>query len=700
MDSSSALPGAEPGSQTPADLLQRLGEQVARLSQAVAVIDTRVEAVEGGQLQTTDVISTLRSETSTIGQRQEQLMTAVSLLHQEMRSLLRDVETRQHDAKAVGVAQHEETRTLLNETETRQHHAKAVLEDIRGLLRDVETRQHDTTAALSLLQQEEHSLFKDAEVRQQDLLRAVMLLADEMRSLLNDGEIRQHDARASLEEIRSALRHVEIRQHDAAGMISLLQEEAKSLLGDVETRQHVARSVLEDIRALLHDAETRQHDARNAIATLMSESGHHFRDVETRQHGTDRVVTALYQEMRDHFRDIEVRQREALVAIAGLPDYESLMRAVLVAEINQLDGYAMYHRDRLREQLTEAIASLGLALSQADQTRQAEAAGLLQRLAEFGEETRAASTLERQQFEAARAQLADLKTSVADSRNAILRRLAIPSLPGGYTMILDDFTFVIPSEQLGLVGFLMQHAHAEIEPGVQRAIRENLRPGGTAIDVGANFGLHTCVMAQIAGATGRVVAFEPLPRMAGALKDSLALNGYNAEVVQKAVSDCTATRQLFETSHSPLSSFFPVLDQDRTTAFEVPTTTLDDHFAPGASLDFIKIDVEGAEPLVYAGMQRIIHDNPSLCICMEWSSSQFARSGFDPDAFFAQLTADGFEARSTDMERAAYGSCVSRASAATLEATNLLFVRNRTVASSTRRRSVERKRAGQKMPNA
>jgi FkbM family methyltransferase len=54
--------------------------------------------------------------------------------------------------------------------------------------------------------------------------------------------------------------------------------------------------------------------------------------------------------------------------------------------------------------------------------------------------------------------------------------------------------------------------------------------------------------------------------------------------------------------------------------FEVPGIRVDDLLCKlGGRIDFIKIDVEGAEPLVIKGARRAIETNPRLQIVMEWS---------------------------------------------------------------------------------
>ena len=54
-------------------------------------------------------------------------------------------------------------------------------------------------------------------------------------------------------------------------------------------------------------------------------------------------------------------------------------------------------------------------------------------------------------------------------------------------------------------------------------------------------------------------------------------------------------------------------------------------------VDFLKVDVEGAEPLVFQGAQETIARNPNLNIVMEWSPGQIQAAGFDVGQFVNSL---------------------------------------------------------------
>ncbi|HWZ58637.1 MAG TPA: FkbM family methyltransferase, partial [Gemmatimonadaceae bacterium] len=80
------------------------------------------------------------------------------------------------------------------------------------------------------------------------------------------------------------------------------------------------------------------------------------------------------------------------------------------------------------------------------------------------------------------------------------------------------------------------------ERAEQDVFARTVRPGDVVYDLGANVGFYTLLAARLAGPTGRVVAFEPVPRNLGYLRRHIALNQCeNVTVVAAAVSDRSGT---------------------------------------------------------------------------------------------------------------------------------------------------------------
>jgi FkbM family methyltransferase len=134
----------------------------------------------------------------------------------------------------------------------------------------------------------------------------------------------------------------------------------------------------------------------------------------------------------------------------------------------------------------------------------------------------------------------------------------------------------------------------------QRAFAEAVRPGQVVFDLGANVGFYTLIAAARSGSTGRVYAFEPLPRNVAFLRQHLHYKPSDAadvEVIEAAVSDIEGTAA-FQESPSPAMGRLM-----ETGGLQVKTVTLDemvlDRGLPAP--DVIKIDVEGGEKRVLDG---------------------------------------------------------------------------------------------------
>lgn len=132
-----------------------------------------------------------------------------------------------------------------------------------------------------------------------------------------------------------------------------------------------------------------------------------------------------------------------------------------------------------------------------------------------------------------------------------------------------------------------------------------VQPGQTVIDIGANIGLYTLKAASLTGASGRVIAVEPGEEASRQLRANLALNDFpQVTVVQLALSDHAGEATLH---HIPLGddpqAYSLLPDSSAKTGETVATDTLDALTARLGieALHLVKMDVEGAEPLVIAG---------------------------------------------------------------------------------------------------
>jgi FkbM family methyltransferase len=142
-----------------------------------------------------------------------------------------------------------------------------------------------------------------------------------------------------------------------------------------------------------------------------------------------------------------------------------------------------------------------------------------------------------------------------------------------------------------------------------------LDPGELAIDVGANIGWMTCLMARRLGNTGRVLSFEPNPVVLVILRHNTAIWSSDPSLAPitlhaVAVSSKSGSARLTVPVGFEGNQGLATLEQQDgggNTA-EVATVVLDEIVGEGRA-GLIKVDVEGHELSVFKGMERLLSDH-------------------------------------------------------------------------------------------
>ncbi len=147
---------------------------------------------------------------------------------------------------------------------------------------------------------------------------------------------------------------------------------------------------------------------------------------------------------------------------------------------------------------------------------------------------------------------------------------------------------------------------------VCEAIARLLDPGETAADVGANIGQMSTLMRHRAGATGRVISFEPNPEIFSELNSNLRdPNPTLAPVrlLQMALSAAPGEAILDPgpawKSNRGMSRLVAEADPSRQ-SWHVKLTTLDSIFPAPEPIHLMKMDVEGHEASVLAGATSLL----------------------------------------------------------------------------------------------
>ena len=230
-----------------------------------------------------------------------------------------------------------------------------------------------------------------------------------------------------------------------------------------------------------------------------------------------------------------------------------------------------------------------------------------------------------------------------------------PAQDGTVCSMVSGLKMYLDSEDNA--GGLSAYLSGEYEPATTRVVVALLRPGDVAVDVGAHWGYFTLLAATLCEGSGRVFAFEPHPRNYELLRKNISANGLtNVVALQKAVANHTGTAKLFQARSTSGHSLCGIpfdwasAEDSANGGMTVETVALDDFFAQtSAEPRLIKMDIEGAEPLALAGMQRLIERNPSLVLISEFNPLYLGAKA--AAAFLDQLFACGFDVAVIDDQR-------------------------------------------------
>lgn len=236
------------------------------------------------------------------------------------------------------------------------------------------------------------------------------------------------------------------------------------------------------------------------------------------------------------------------------------------------------------------------------------------------------------------------------SNIATIRGMCQTALVGSDTTlcrVLGRYKMYVDSTDVGLSSHLMLDGYWELwvtEPMVAR-----LRPGMTCIDVGANVGYFTMVMAERAGPGGIVHAFEPNPPIARRLALNAHVNGLKEQVVlhAEALGERDGGRFLLHVpeNYPGGASLSPAPEDAAEGAGAIEVRRLDS-YPELLDADLIKIDAEGSERSIWRGMAGILARRRPLVIFLEFVKNRYE----DPGDFIDEITAEGFTIRELNMK--------------------------------------------------
>jgi FkbM family methyltransferase len=221
---------------------------------------------------------------------------------------------------------------------------------------------------------------------------------------------------------------------------------------------------------------------------------------------------------------------------------------------------------------------------------------------------------------------------------ALLQRLIKPFRLRPSRTIAGHKFFLDPATDIGLE--LLVTGHFEREAIAQCA--RFIRPDGIVVDVGANIGVHTVHFAGFAG-LGKVICLEPArSTFAHLLQNVKHLD--NVIPLNIGLSDTTGLQPFFVAADNAYSGLKDtkreaIVHQELVACFRGDDILL--ALARSQRIDLVKIDVEGFEMQVLAGMRELLVTKRPVIFCEIFGGQQ---SNADPQATVQFCVSLGYDA--------------------------------------------------------
>jgi len=186
----------------------------------------------------------------------------------------------------------------------------------------------------------------------------------------------------------------------------------------------------------------------------------------------------------------------------------------------------------------------------------------------------------------------------------------------------------------------------------QKFFRRTIREGMRVLDIGANVGFFSALADSLAGSSGRVDSLEPEPESCSLLRrtaDASPSKTIFVHNVAAARKQGDAMLFVSQSNRGDNRLYQPDFD---TQSVKIQTRSVDEMVESKIIEvpNFIKIDVQGYEGEVFAGMEKLLHESSALTILFEFWPMGLQSAGADPLKVLADLAKCGYKLSKLDSD--------------------------------------------------
>ncbi|MEP7236261.1 MAG: FkbM family methyltransferase [Ferruginibacter sp.] len=198
-------------------------------------------------------------------------------------------------------------------------------------------------------------------------------------------------------------------------------------------------------------------------------------------------------------------------------------------------------------------------------------------------------------------------------KELIYKLLEIATMGKGLKRTINGYTLRLPTRYF-------KYFPDNYESDNFEFLAKSCKPGAVIIDIGAHIGVFSAIAAQVTGKTGKVYSFEPAPTTYALLQKTMVINHEEqfVETFQKAVGKESGKITFFiSDGQADNSNSLVNYKEDRAIhGIDVEVTSIDNFVSEKkiTKLDFIKIDVEGAEYDTLRGAADTFKNLKPVCI--------------------------------------------------------------------------------------